>query len=193
MSNHSNGLFVDVRGGTILAAVAMSIALTVTATTAWPQQQLRIQVDPAPQSAPAQAAPPVAEQAPPVSAPANPGLVEEIGKLLKNSASGLTSTLAGPQRAIESLNSSAKDATDSLKQIGPLSSQTMVGGRALCPPAPNGAPDCKIASDRLCKEKGYKEGKSVDIESAQKCSAKAYFAGNGACRTENFVTRAVCQ
>ena len=84
-------------------------------------------------------------------------------------------------------------ATDNLKRIAPLSSQTMVTGRTLCPAAANGAPDCKRGADQLCKEKGYAEGRSVDIESTQKCSAKAYFSGNGACRTENFVTRAVCQ
>lgn len=196
MSDHTGDLFVDVRGRTILVATAMLIASMAVTTTAWPQQQLRIQVEPAQQPSPARAASPIVEQQPPppsLPAPSNPGLVEEIGKLLKNSASGLASTLPDPQKAIEGLNSSARDATDSLKQMAPLSSQSMVTGRTLCPPAPNGAPDCKMASDRLCKEKGYKGGKSVDIESAQKCSAKAYFAGNGACQTENFVTRAVCQ
>jgi len=72
---------------------------------------------------------------------------------------------------------------------------TRVGGRELARfehPA-NGAPDCKRGADQLCKEKGYAEGRSVDIESTQKCSAKSYFSGQGACRTENFVTRAVCQ
>jgi hypothetical protein len=63
----------------------------------------------------------------------------------------------------------------------------------MCIVASNGAPDCKSASDQLCREKGYKEGRSLDIEAAQKCSAKAYFSGGSACKTENFVTRAVCQ
>ncbi|HEX7792495.1 MAG TPA: hypothetical protein VF467_18440 [Afipia sp.] len=155
---------------------------------AWPQQarpQPQLQVAPS-----QQAAPPVPEPTPPAN---NPGLVEEIGKLLKDSASGLRSTLPSPGKALDGLNSSAKDATDSLKRIAPLSGQSMATGRTLCPPAANDAPDCKLAADQLCKEKGYAEGKSVDIESTQKCSAKAYFSGQGACRTENFVTRAVCQ
>lgn len=134
-------------------------------------------------------------------AQSNPGLVEEIGKLLrdsatgiKDSASGLTSKLPSAKDTIEGINNTAKGATDSLTRITPpLSNQTVVAGRAICPPAGNGAPDCKLASDLLCKEKGYKEGRSVDIETSQKCSAKDYLAGRGACRTENFVTRAVCQ
>lgn len=189
MSNHCSELIVDVRGRMILIA-AVSVAMVAT-TAAWPQQaQPQLQVAPSQQSAPP-AGPP-----PPVPEKSNPGLIEEVGKLLKDSASGLGSTLPAiptPSQTLEGLNSSAKDATDSLKRIAPLSGQTMATGRMLCPPAANGAPDCKRGADQLCKEKGYTEGRSVDVESTQKCSAKAYFSGNGACRTENFVTRAVCQ
>lgn len=182
MSNHSSDLFVDVRGRIVLIAMLTAVLGT---TAAWPQQaQPQLQV------APSQQAAPPTPSAPP---PNNPGLVEEIGKFLKDSASGLTSTLPSPGQALEGLNSGAKDATDSLKRIAPPSGQTMASGRTLCPPAANGAPDCKRGADQLCKEKGYAEGRSVDIESTQKCSAKSYFSGQGACRTENFVTRAVCQ
>lgn len=182
MSNHSSDLFVDVRGRIVLIAMLTAVFGT---TAAWSQQ-----AHPQPQIAPSQQAAPPEPPAPP---PNNPGLVEEIGKLLKDSASGLTSTLPSPGRALEGLNSSAKDASDSLKRIAPPSGQTMASGRTLCPPAANGAPDCKRGADQLCKERGYAEGRSVDIESTQKCSAKSYFSGQGACRTENFVTRAVCQ
>jgi 4-diphosphocytidyl-2C-methyl-D-erythritol kinase len=116
--------------------------------------------------------------------------VEEIGKLLKDSTSGLT--LPSPGDALGGLGSGTRDAADRLKQMAPAA-QTMVTGRNLCPVAANGGPDCKAAADQLCKGKGFSEGRGVDIESAQKCSAKAYFSGQGACQTENFVTRAVCQ
>ncbi len=73
----------------------------------------------------------------------------------------------------------------------------MVTGRAACAVAANGAPDCKTGADRLCQSKGYKEGKSVDIDSAEKCSAKAYIPGRkrepGDCKTENYVIKALCQ
>jgi hypothetical protein len=153
------------------------------------QQQLAPHDAPAPQLAPMPAAPPV--NPPPRG---NPGLVEEIGKLLRNSATSLSSTLKDSREAIEDLNSRARDATEDLPRLGP---QTVVHGRTVCPLAANGAPDCRTASDQLCKTKGYKEGKSVDIESAEKCSAKVYLSGRtgapGECRMENYVTSAVCQ
>ncbi len=189
MSNHISELFVDVRGRMVLLAVVA--VMLGTATVAWAQQtQPQLQVAPSQQAAPAVAAPPPAPER------SNPGLVEEIGKLLKDSASSLGSSipaLPSPSQTLDGLNSGARDATDSLKRIAPLSGQTVTTGRALCPASSNGAPDCKLAADQLCKAKGYAEGRSVDVESSQKCSAKAYLSGQGACQTENFVTRAVCQ
>lgn len=185
MSNCTGDLFVSMRGRRMVLTIVLSVAL-VAATTASSQQS-----QPQPQVAPSQQ--PAAPAGPPSAPRGNPGLVEELGKLLKDSASGLRSTLPTPGEAFEGLNSSAKDTTDSLKRIAPLSGQSMAAGRTLCPTAANGAPDCKLAADQLCKEKGYAGGSSVDVESTQKCSAKAYFSGQSACRPENFVTRAVCQ
>lgn len=189
MSSHAGGLFVNLRGRTTL----MVTAITVVWVTAAASQQAQPQLQVAPSQQPA----PTTQPAPAPAEQSNPGLVEELGKLLKDSASGLKSTLSGSGQALDGLNSSAKDAakgaTDGLKRIAPLSGQTVATGRTLCPAAANGAPDCKLAAELLCKEKGYSAGSSVDIESAQKCSAKAYFSGQSACRTENFVTRAVCQ
>jgi hypothetical protein len=73
----------------------------------------------------------------------------------------------------------------------------MVSGRAACLVSANGAPDCKAGADRLCQSKGYKEGKSLDTDAAEKCSPKVYLPGRkrepGGCKTENYVTRALCQ
>jgi hypothetical protein len=125
--------------------------------------------------------------------PSDPGLVEEVGKLLKESADGLSATFSNSKKVIEDLNMRAKDATSNLPRLGQAS---IVSGRVVCPVAVNGAPDCKLASNQLCVAKGYKEGNSLDIESAEKCPAKVYLSGRqgvpGECRTENFVTRAVC-
>lgn len=184
---------MDARPRQLLLAIATSVALFCATTVAWSQQP---QVQ-SPAAASGQAATPADQQpvAPEPEPPArsNPGLVEEIGKLLKGTASSLTPSLPSPQQTIDGLNSSAKKATDSLSRLAPVSGQSVVLGRTMCIVASNGAPDCKSASDQLCREKGYKEGRSLDIEATQKCSAKAYFSGGGACRTENFVTRAVCQ
>ncbi len=189
MSGHVSALVVDARRRAALAAVVLA-AVLMAATAAWPQQQL--QMAPAQQPSP-QAAEPAPSSTPEPPRRGNSGLVEEIGKLLKDSASGLSSTLPSPKEALDNLNAGAKGASDGLKRIAPRPSQAMVSGRALCPAAANGAPDCKAGAEQLCRDKGYQDGSSVDIESTQKCSVKAYFSGQGACRTENFVTRAVCQ
>jgi hypothetical protein len=73
----------------------------------------------------------------------------------------------------------------------------MVSGRAACVVASNGAPDCKIGADRLCQSRGFKEGKSLDTDASEKCSPLVYLPdhkrGPNDCKTENFVTRALCQ
>lgn len=147
-----------------------------------------------PPAAPAIAPPPPSPASPPAPAkPAhNPGLVEEFGKLLKDSASHLSSGWKGSQKTLEDLNAKTKDATESLTRV-----QSVTTGRAACPMTANGAPDCNVAAEQLCKGKGFKSGKSLDIETSEKCSAKVYLSGRtgapGECRTENYVTRAVCQ
>ena len=144
-----------------------------------------------PQAAPQQVDPPT----PP---PENPGLINEIGKLWEKSKSMLP-PLKSPGEAIDDFNTRAKDAAkdagESLSNMARPSS--MVGGRAACLVAANGAPDCKAGADKLCQSKGYKEGTSLDTDAAEKCSPKVFIPGRkrepGDCRTENFVTRALCQ
>jgi hypothetical protein len=152
---------------------------------------------PAQQAVPDQPAPQQGEAAPPPPPPArgeNPGLLHEMGKLLDKSLSILP-TLKSPSETIDDLNARAKDAGDSLSRLAKPAS--MVTGRSGCPVSANGAPDCKQGADKLCQSKGFKEGKSLTTDSAEKCSAKVYLPGYqrqpGDCRTENFVTRALCQ
>jgi hypothetical protein len=153
---------------------------------------------PAQQAVPDRPAP---QQGEPASAPAqdeNPGLINEIGKLWEKSKTILPA-LKSPQEALEDLNSRARDASkdagESLSQLAKPS--LMVSGRMGCPVSANGAPDCKAGADKLCQSKGYKEGKSLNTDAAEKCSAKVYLPGHkrepGDCRTENYVTRALCQ
>ena len=117
-----------------------------------------------------------------------------MGKFFEKTLSILPS-LKSPQETIEDLNSRAKDAGDNLTNLAKPSS--MVTGRVGCPVAANGAPNCKAGADRLCQAKGFREGKSLDTDAAEKCSAKVYLPGYrrgpGDCRTENYVIRALCQ
>ncbi|SPP98963.1 hypothetical protein [Bradyrhizobium vignae] len=126
-------------------------------------------------STPAPSAPPAHEE--------NPGLINEMGKLFDKLPSILP-PIKRPSQTMDDLSRLAKPST-------------MVSGRVVCPVSSNGAPDCKQAADQLCQGKGYKEGKSLNADSAEKCSAKVLIPGRQRkpddCRTDTFVTSALCQ
>ena len=146
------------------------------------------------------------EPAAPVPGPDHSGLFHDIGKLFEKSLSVLP-PLKSPGEAIDDLNlraketiketikETAKDVGDALSRLAKPSS--MATGRTICPAGADGTPDCKAAADRLCQSKGYKEGKSLNADSAETCSARAYIPGRhrkpGDCRTDNYVTTALCQ
>ena len=121
-----------------------------------------------------------------------------MGKALEKSLSILP-TLKSPGETLDDLSARAKDAArtagEGLSRLtGPSS---MAEGRIKCPASANGAPDCKAAADKLCQAKGLKEGKSLSTDSVQACSPKVLIPGRARkpddCRTDNFVTRALCQ
>jgi hypothetical protein len=124
----------------------------------------------------------------------NPGLLNELGKMFEKFP-----TLKSPQQTMEDLNAGARDAaksaTDGLSWLAKPSS--MVSGRIICPVSANGAADCKLGADKLCQSKGFREGKSLNVDAAETCSAKVLIPGRTRkpddCRTDNFVTRALCQ
>jgi hypothetical protein len=194
------------RARAALVSVAMALLTLAVATgLAWPQPAKQPSVSsqadatqaPASQASPDQAAPQPGQPGSPAAPRAeNPGLFNEIGKLFDNPSSVFPAlpTLKSPQDAIDDFNAGAKDTTDGLSQ---LTTPLIVRGRMVCPVAANGASDCKAASDKLCQTKGFKEGKSLDTDSAQSCSAAALLSGGnrvpGNCRTNNYVTRALCQ
>jgi hypothetical protein len=129
----------------------------------------------------------------PSPAPDNPGLINEMGKLFNK----ILPPMKTPGETIDDLNARAKDtmkdAGDALSRIKP---GAIVKGRIACPAAA-GTPDCKFGADKLCQSKGYKEGKSLGTDSAETCSAKVLIPGRQRkpddCRTDTFVTTALCQ
>jgi hypothetical protein len=169
-----------VRLGTLMSAVLL--LLLGAGGTGWPQS-----APPAlgPQEQGPQAAPPPSTAAPSASPVRedNPGLFNEMGKLFDK----LPSILPPIKSPSETMNDLSRLARPS----------TMVSGRMACPISSNGGPDCKQAADQLCQSKGYKEGKSLNADSAEKCSAKVLIPGRQRkpddCRTDNFVTSALCQ
>jgi len=203
MLDRSGNLIARPRTHIATAGLALSI-LMITAGAGWPQAappssspspSLGIQT-PAQQAIPAQPAPAPAEPAlssPPPARQENPGLIHEMGKMFEKSLSILP-TLKSPGETIDDLNARAKDAGEALSR---LATPSMVTGRMKCLVSANGAPDCKAAADKLCQSKDFKEGKSLTTDSAEACSAKVLIPGRARkpddCRTDNYVTRALCQ
>jgi hypothetical protein len=166
------------------AATAALLMWTIAAGAAWPQgasppSSLGIQA-PAEQAVPPQSAPAPPQPAQPAREE-NPGLFDEIGKMFDR-----LPTLKGPQETLENFNTrardAAKDASDSLSRLAKPSS--MVAGRTICPVSANGASDCQLGADKLCQAKGFKEGKSLIPGRARKPDD---------CRTDHYVTSALCQ
>jgi hypothetical protein len=182
-------------GMPLASGLALAI-LALVPSSGWPQAApqptLGLQ-SPAQQAVPPQPAPQQIEPSAP-RRDENPGLINEIGKLFEKTKS-LLPPLKSPGEAMDDLNAGAKGAGDSLSNLARPS--TMVSGRAACTVAANGASDCKAGADKLCQSKGYKEGKSVDTDAAEKCSPKVFIPGRkrepGDCKTDNYVIKALCQ
>jgi hypothetical protein len=184
----------------VATAGAASLMWMIAAGAGWPQAAALSSPgvqEPAQQAAPDRPAPQQGGPSPPSVPPAredNPGLFNELGKMFQNSLSILP-PLKSPGETIDDFNARAKDAAETLSRLTKPSS--MVAGRMICPVSTNGAPDCKLGADKLCQAKGFKEGKSLNTDSAETCSAKVLIPGRARkpedCRTDNYVTRALCQ
>jgi hypothetical protein len=130
--------------------------------------------------------------------PPQPDLVETFGRWLDQGTTKFRTDMQGAQETFDKLGNqtrdAAKDATDAM--IG-LPNARIVTARERCATARNGSPDCQAAVDKFCRGKGFQLGKSLDTQSELKCPAKLLLEGrspnDAECRTEIFVTRAVCQ
>jgi hypothetical protein len=134
-----------------------------------------------------------------------PGVFGAIGKWVDDTLAGVTSGLGDARGALEEAtgraSDTAKDATDAAMdtagKVGRIPLTSLVSGRQRCVTAANKAPDCQAATDALCRDKGFTTGRSVDVQSAQKCPAQVWISGRAPtereCTTETYVTRAMCQ
>jgi len=125
-----------------------------------------------------------------------------FGRLIDQSITGLASGFKDARESVDEITGRAgevaKGATGAIPPIPPLPPPPgVVRGREFCPPAGNGAPDCRIASAALCRAKGFKGGRSIDMQTEQVCPAEVWVSGRqpaeGECRLESYVTRALCQ
>ncbi len=166
-----------------------------------PQSQPPASQLPAPQP---DAAPPVALPSPPEAPPQKEGVFDAFGRWWDKSAADFKASVDKSQEGWRKLNEqnekAAKDAAAAAKEaadaFSKLSSTRIVEGREMCLVAPNGSPDCQAAAEKICKAKGFTLGKSADIQTSRKCSARAWLSGNpaeSACSLETVVTKAACQ
>jgi hypothetical protein len=159
----------------------------------------------------APAAPQLAPQALPPAQPLTPpaqkeGFFDALGKWWDKSAAEWDAGMKKLKSSIDETNernakaaadatrdavTATRDATDALIKLPTI---RIIEGKERCLLAPNGSPDCNAAAEKICKGKGFTSGKSADIESARKCSARALLSRSDAdCVNETIVIRAACQ
>jgi hypothetical protein len=168
-------------GLTLLGTIELGGAQTAPPPVAEPPPSAAL----APQPQPAQAPAVITQPA------SRPGLIDKLGDWLRDSAEGVSSGFKDTQQRIQDINRGTLDTLTSIPVAG------FATGRSLCPRADNGAPDCYAATEKLCREKGFSFGRSLDTESSETCNPRIYLPGYqrkaGDCRIDTFVTRAACQ
>jgi len=143
-----------------------------------------------------------ASKNPPAAEPR--GLFGNIGRWFDDQTSTLGSHFRGARSGVENFGHEAgiaakttvEGAKDAAGAVTRIPTARVVSGHEKCTIAPNGAPDCVVAANAICKTKGFESGKSVDMTTAEVCSAQVYIAGRSSgegCHTETFVSRALCQ
>jgi hypothetical protein len=131
-----------------------------------------------------------------------PGFLAAAGEWLKEQAARFS--FKGVQSKIDDIGRGAGDvakttaegAKDAAGAVTRFPNTRVITGHEECAVSANGAPDCVTAADALCRSKGFASGKSVDMTTAEVCSAEVYLAGRNSgpgCRTETFVSSAICQ
>jgi hypothetical protein len=127
-----------------------------------------------------------------------------IGRFIDQSVTNLRSGVdAGVRGAGEAIGGAAGAAGDLAKGASDAAGSVVrlptnvVRGWEKCAVAPNGAPDCTVASVAMCRAQGYQRGNSLDITTSRKCPAQVWLQGrqptDAECVNESFVSRAVCQ
>jgi len=134
----------------------------------------------------------------------DPGLLESVGRWFDEQGQKIGSTFKDAGKNVENFSHEAgvaakttvEGAKDAAGAVVRIPAARMVSGHEKCQNAPNGAPDCVAAATAMCKAKGFDSGKSADMTTADVCPAQVYLAGRSSgpgCRTETFVSRALCQ
>jgi hypothetical protein len=137
----------------------------------------------------------VAQEAPEPAEPpvARPGIFDVIERWFEDSRAKIKDT----QQAIEGVAKDAAKAGQAGGAILGFPGTKVAQGRMRCAVAPNGAPDCIEAAHALCRAKGFGPGKSLEVNTVNKCPSWVWLSGQpapeGTCTTETYVLQATCQ
>ncbi len=136
--------------------------------------------------------------APDPNSTARPGFVDAVGRWFDEGTTKFKSGLQGAQHSFDQFADQTRDAaSDATGAVMGLPNTRIVPVRERCVVAGNGGPDCQAAATAACRGKGFSSGKSLDTQSEQKCPAQVLLRGrppnDAECKTETFVTRALCQ
>jgi hypothetical protein len=143
-------------------------------------------------------APPSVQGAPPAQSEPR-GAFDAFGNWVQQ---GVANVGAGFGAMVGTVGGQAvKDATEAARNaatsVSRLPVTGLTAGRERCVLAPNGAPDCRIAAQALCRSQGYAGGASVDFVTVENCPppyrVSRRDAPEGICTLEHFVTKALCQ
>jgi hypothetical protein len=127
-----------------------------------------------------------------------PGFFAAFGRWLDEGRAKFKANMESAQENVGKLGGQMRDAAkDATGAIATLPNTTVINGRERCASAPNGAPDCKMTAETICKGRGFQSGKSLATVSEEKCPARIFLEARaphpGECRQETYLTRVVCQ
>ncbi len=145
----------------------------------------------------------VAQESPPPKSD-EPGFFESIGKWFGRQGDNLGSAFKDAGKNVSNFGheagiaakSTVEGAKDAAGAMVKIPTARMTSGHEKCQVAPNGAPDCVAAATAMCKKNGFESGKSMDMTTAENCPAQVLLSGRTSgseCKTETFVSRALCQ
>jgi len=133
---------------------------------------------------------------------ADPDPLGLIGRWIDQGVAGMAATFNGARQTLEGATDRAHEvATGTAKEaaaaVAKLPRTGLVAGREACLYAPNGAPDCRAATEAMCRANGFESGRSLDVQTAQTCPGDVWLSARQPppkkCTLVSFVTRAICQ
>jgi hypothetical protein len=189
--------------GTLLAGIVLAGSLPAGIAAAQTRAEPPKPASDPPAATPVPEPPPAAE---------NPGFVGVFGNWMQQGvtsmSTGIDAMFGAAKGAADAASTVAKGAAGVAKGAADAAVDTAAGvtklpvpgvasGREQCVLAGNGAPDCRVAAEALCRARGFTTGASVDFVTSEKCQppyrSSSRDTPEGVCTLEHFVTRALCK